>query len=50
LAAGLDAEDFKKKARPLFHEEWAKAAVNGKVEAADALYLYIVRKASAGRV
>ncbi|OIW33042.1 S-adenosyl-L-methionine-dependent methyltransferase [Coniochaeta ligniaria NRRL 30616] len=45
LTTKLDVEEFKEKARPLFHEEWAKAAVDGKVAVADALYLYILRKA-----
>jgi len=45
LTANLDAEEFKEQARPLFHEEWEKAAVDGKVEVADALYLYVLRKA-----
>jgi hypothetical protein len=45
LTVSLDVEEFKQKARPLFQEEWAKAAVDGKVEVADALYLYILRKA-----
>lgn len=43
LTANAITEDFKEKARPLFREEWANAAVDGKVEVADALYLYIAR-------
>ncbi|KAH8909285.1 S-adenosyl-L-methionine-dependent methyltransferase [Coniochaeta sp. PMI_546] len=49
LMANLDVEEFKKMARPLFHDEWAKAAVDGKVEVADALYLYILRVADTNR-
>ena len=45
LTTKLDVEEFKEKAQPLFREEWASAAVDGKVEVADALYLYILKKA-----
>lgn len=45
LAADIDAEEFKKNARSLYREEWAKQAVDGKLETADALYLYIIREA-----
>ncbi|KAB5511416.1 methyltransferase [Coniochaeta sp. 2T2.1] len=44
LTAGLDVEEFRERARPLFREEWERAAVDGRVEVADALYLYVVRK------
>ncbi|KAJ9134065.1 hypothetical protein NKR19_g8793 [Coniochaeta hoffmannii] len=43
LTTNLDVNEFKKTARPLFREEWANAAVDGKVEVADALYMYIFR-------
>ena len=43
LTTNLDVDEFKKTARPLFREEWANAAVDGKVEVADALYMYIFR-------
>lgn len=36
--------EFKIKAKPLFCEAWRNAAVNGKVEDEDALYLYVARK------
>lgn len=48
LTANLDVKEFKERARPLFHEEWAKAAVDGKVEAADTLYLYVLRISKEG--
>ncbi|CAN8106002.1 unnamed protein product [Discula destructiva] len=38
------SEDFKVKAKPLFYKAWADAAVNGKVEDSDALYLYVARR------
>lgn len=38
------SDDFKIKARPLFREAWESAAVDGKVEDSDALYLYVTRK------
>jgi ubiquinone/menaquinone biosynthesis C-methylase UbiE len=43
LLTNLTVDEFKERARPLFREEWAKAAVDGKVEAADMLYLYVLR-------
>ena len=36
-------EDFKERARPMFREEFARAAVDGKVEIVDSLYVYIAR-------
>lgn len=38
------SDDFKVKARPLFHKAWADAAVDGKVEDSDALYVYVARR------
>lgn len=38
------ADDFKTKAKPLFLDAWAKAAVDGKVEDSDALYLYVATR------
>ncbi|KAJ4396661.1 hypothetical protein N0V93_000882 [Gnomoniopsis smithogilvyi] len=38
------SEEFKSIAKPLFREAWKNAAVNGKVEDSDALYLYVARK------
>lgn len=38
------SDEFKIKAKPLFREAWKDAAVNGKVEDSDALYLYVARK------
>lgn len=40
----MASEDFKAKARPLFLKAWADAAVDGKVEDSDALYLYVARR------
>ncbi|KAJ4415459.1 hypothetical protein N0V82_007330 [Gnomoniopsis sp. IMI 355080] len=37
-------EEFESKAKPLFREAWEYAAVNGKVEESDVLYVYIARK------
>lgn len=38
------SESFKAEAKPLFREEWAKAAVDGKVESVDVSYMYVARK------
>lgn len=38
------SNDFKVKAKPLFREAWKMAAVDGRVEDSDALYLYVARK------
>lgn len=38
------SDDFKSKARPLFREAWKSAAVDGKVEDSDVLYLYVAKK------
>ena len=45
LSENLATEEYKAKARPLFREEWAAAAVNGKVEVTDILYVYVAKKA-----
>ena len=39
------AEEQKGTARELFRDEFAKAAVDGKVELVDSLYLYLARRA-----
>ncbi|KAJ6443368.1 protein-l-isoaspartate(d-aspartate) o-methyltransferase [Purpureocillium lavendulum] len=44
LSSELATEEFKQKARPLFKEEWQKAAVDGKLEVCDILYVYVARK------
>lgn len=38
------SESFKTEAKPLFREEWAKVAVDGKVESVDVSYAYVARK------
>lgn len=38
------SDDFKVKAKPLFREAWKRAAVDGRVEDSDTLYLYVARK------
>ena len=45
LATDIATEDFKKRARPLFHQEWAQCAVDGKIEVGDSIYLYVIRRA-----
>lgn len=37
-------EGFKERVRPLFVKAWEEAAVDGKVENVDVLYVYVVRK------
>lgn len=44
LTQNAISDDFKVRARPLFRREWERAAVDGKVEDVDSLYLYIARK------
>ncbi|KAI5456319.1 S-adenosyl-L-methionine-dependent methyltransferase [Mariannaea sp. PMI_226] len=44
LTALIDTEEFRAKARPLFQEEWNAAAVDGKVEVSETVYVYIARK------
>jgi ubiquinone/menaquinone biosynthesis C-methylase UbiE len=43
VAAVLKSES-KDKVRDMFREEWEKAAVNGKVEFTDSMYVYIARR------
>ncbi|KAG8169092.1 hypothetical protein KVR01_001841 [Diaporthe batatas] len=38
------SESFKIEAKPLFREEWAKIAVDGKVESVDVSYVYVARR------
>jgi ubiquinone/menaquinone biosynthesis C-methylase UbiE len=45
LTLGFATEDIKENSRSIFREEWEKAAVDGKIEVVDALYVYIARKA-----
>jgi len=45
LAMNTAIEDFKERARPLFREEWAKCAVDGKIKVGDDMYLYMIRRA-----
>lgn len=44
LSQVITDEGVKARARVAFREEWENAAVDGKVEAVDALYVYIARK------
>ena len=37
-------EEFKTAARPLFKEEWERAAVDGRVQNCELLYVYVARK------
>ncbi|KAF9882401.1 protein-l-isoaspartate(d-aspartate) o-methyltransferase [Colletotrichum karsti] len=43
LTIKVETEEFKNKTRALFREEWEKDAVDGKVENADAVYVYVAR-------
>lgn len=45
LFTEIITDEFKEKARPLFREQWERAAVDGKVEFCDSLYVYVARKA-----
>lgn len=45
LTVNMATEEFKNKARALFREEWEKDAVDGKIENADAVYVYVARNA-----
>ncbi|KAL8418586.1 hypothetical protein RB594_001982 [Gaeumannomyces avenae] len=45
LTAGLAVDGWVEEVRPLFREEWDKAAVGGKVESVDAVYVYVARAA-----
>lgn len=44
LTGLVTTNEFKAKARPLFKEEWEAAAVDGKMEVSDTLYVYVARK------
>ncbi|KAF6819527.1 protein-l-isoaspartate(d-aspartate) o-methyltransferase [Colletotrichum sojae] len=44
LTINMATEAFKEKTRALFHEEWKKDAVDGKLENVDAVYLYVARR------
>ncbi|KAF4995590.1 hypothetical protein FGRMN_5043 [Fusarium graminum] len=44
LTASIVTEELRTKGREYFKEEWEKAAVNGKVEVSDTVYVYIARK------
>jgi len=44
LTGQVTTDEFKAKARQLFKEEWEAAAVDGKVEISDTLYVYVARK------
>ncbi|KAH8893212.1 S-adenosyl-L-methionine-dependent methyltransferase [Thozetella sp. PMI_491] len=46
LTAPLFGSEFKEKAREIFKEEFAKKAVDGKVEVVDSLYLYVAKSLS----
>ncbi|OAQ59851.1 methyltransferase [Pochonia chlamydosporia 170] len=41
---GMSLEELAARAKPLFREEWEKAAVDGKVEIYDTLYIYVAAK------
>lgn len=44
LTINLATDEFKKKARALFREEWEKNAVDGKIVNVDAVYVYVARR------
>ncbi|POS80556.1 hypothetical protein DHEL01_v201057 [Diaporthe helianthi] len=44
LTQNCVSESFKIEAKPLFRDEWAKVAVDGKVESVDVCYVYVARK------
>ncbi|WQF89046.1 Putative Methyltransferase domain-containing protein [Colletotrichum destructivum] len=44
LTVNLATEEFKRKTRDLFREEWEKDAVDGKVVNVDAVYVYVARR------
>ncbi|KAL1878796.1 hypothetical protein VTK73DRAFT_7553 [Phialemonium thermophilum] len=44
LANPVMTDEFKQQARPIFKEEFAKMAVDGKVEVVETLYVYVARK------
>jgi len=44
LSVPMMTDEFQRVARPLFRDEFAKAATDGKVEIVDSLYLYVARK------
>ncbi|KAM5352204.1 hypothetical protein ACJ41O_004927 [Fusarium nematophilum] len=45
LPAAFVTDDLRGRGREYFREEWEKAAVDGKVETVDILYVYVARKA-----
>ncbi|KAF5656830.1 demethylmenaquinone methyltransferase [Fusarium heterosporum] len=44
LAASIVTEELRTKGREYFKEEWERAAVDGKVEVSDTVYVYIAKK------
>ncbi|KAL7895582.1 S-adenosyl-L-methionine-dependent methyltransferase [Trichoderma sp. SZMC 28014] len=44
LSTSMATDEFKAKAKPLFREEWDKAAMSGKIENRDSIYIYIARR------
>lgn len=44
LTVNSVTDDFEKTARPLFRREWERAAVDGKIEEVDSVYLYVARR------
>ncbi|GKU01643.1 l-isoaspartate(d-aspartate) o-methyltransferase [Fusarium langsethiae] len=45
LTASIVTDELRSKGREYFREEWNNAAVDGKVEVSDTVYVYIARKA-----
>ncbi|KZL82879.1 protein-l-isoaspartate(d-aspartate) o-methyltransferase [Colletotrichum incanum] len=45
LTVKLATEEFKRKTRAMFREEWEKDAVDGKIVNVDAVYVYVARRA-----
>ncbi|CAG7559278.1 unnamed protein product [Fusarium equiseti] len=45
LTASIVTDELRYKGRDYFKEEWNNAAVNGKVEVSDTVYVYVARKA-----
>ncbi|KAL8392533.1 hypothetical protein RB595_002648 [Gaeumannomyces hyphopodioides] len=43
VTVGLAVDGWMEEVRPLFREEWDKAAVGGKVASVDAVYVYVAR-------
>lgn len=44
LTRPIATDEFKTQARPLFKKAWEAAAVDGKVEVSDVVYVYVARK------